>query len=155
MSEGMYRIIGWGIFLALVGLAVFWGATHSGLAGFFMDMSKKLADGAELTQISWGLTLAILGFPGWMIKNYFEGLAWNVHVKNLPPPDPRESARRSKYIQVDNLPPVPPKPVTLTNLPEGQEEFIATCPACGNFFSAKKGVKDLKCSSCGESVPTQ
>jgi hypothetical protein len=45
--------------------------------------------------------------------------------------------------------------VKLDEVAKGQEEFIATCPACGNFFSAKKGGGPIKCASCGEPVPIE
>jgi len=44
--------------------------------------------------------------------------------------------------------------VKLDEVAKGQEEFIATCPACGNFFSAKKGAAH-QVRFCGEPVPVE
>ena len=153
MSEQQYKGIGWVIFVLTLVLAAYWCMNQSGPAGFLIDLTEK-ATGHQLVQISWLITFALIGIPGWVIKSYFEGLAWNEHLKKLPPPDARESARRSRYVQPGaDVPPVPPKPVKLDNVPKGQQEFIATCPSCGNFFSAKKTIGPLKCPSCGEVVP--
>ena len=152
MKEQHYRIIGWGLFLISVIVALSWCMNHTGLTGFFIGFSQQIVH-TQLIQISWLLTIAVVCIPGWYLKNYFEAKAWEQHVHDMPPPDIRESAKRSKYVRVDNLPPPPPKPVQLTNLPEGQQEFVATCAACGHLFSAKRDQKDLKCPNCGEGVP--
>lgn len=128
--------------------------TQKGPAGFLINLSQK-ATGHPLTQIVWLITFALVCIPGWMMKNYFEGLAWDAHVKNLPPPDIRESAKKSKYVRADLAPPAPPKPVKLQNVAKDQTEFVATCPACGNFFSAKKQIGPTRCPSCGEIVPIE
>ena len=152
MSEQLLKAMGWGIFILAVGLGLFWCLNQTGIAGFIMEKSEEMT-GHRLTQVAWLITLAVVALPGWMIKNYFEGLAWNAHVKSLPPPDIRETAKKSKYVRVEDIPPAPPKPVKLDEIAKDQEEFIATCPACGNFFSAKKSTGPLKCPSCGEQIP--
>ena len=152
MSEHHYKAIGWTLFVLTIGLALYQCLNQIGVAGFLINLTEK-ATGQRLTQLSWLITFGVMCVPGWMLKNYFEGLAWNAHVKNLPPPDIRESAKKSKYVRAGDVPPAPPKPVKLDNVAKGQEEFIATCPACGNFFSAKKTIGPTKCPNCGEVVP--
>lgn len=151
MSEQQYKAIGWILFILTILIASYQCLNQAGIAGFLMDISER-ATGHRLTQLAWLLTFAAICFPGWMLRNYFEGLAWNAHVKNLPPPDIRESSRKSKYVKAPDVPPAP-KPVKLDNVAKGQEEFIATCPACGNFFSAKRTIGPTKCPACGEVVP--
>ena len=152
MNEQTYRALGWGIFLATVGLTLYWCLNQSGLAGFVMDKFES-ATGHSMNQLAWIITAAVLCIPGWMAKNYFEGLAWNAHVEALPPPDIRASARKSKYVDTSNLAAAAPKAVKLDEVAKGQEEFIATCPSCGNFFSAKKDTGPINCTSCGEPIP--
>jgi predicted RNA-binding Zn-ribbon protein involved in translation (DUF1610 family) len=48
----------------------------------------------------------------------------------------------------------PAKPVLLTNVSPTQQEFVATCPACGKLFPAKRDQAEIKCPQCGETVPT-
>jgi hypothetical protein len=107
----------------------------------------------KLIQISWLITIIVVCLPGLILKRYFEGLAWKEHVRNIPAPDIRESAKRSKYVKTDNVPVAPPKAVELSSIPEQQEEFIATCVACGHFFSAKKSGAEITCPQCGEVIP--
>ncbi len=152
MKEQHYRLIGWGFLVLSLLIAGQWCFNQTGLAGLLMRTSQRLLD-TELRQISFLITFAIVVFPGYVIKRYFDSLAWNAHLESLPPPDIHESARRSKYVKTDGLPPVPPKPVQLSDLPKEQMEFIATCPACGHFFPATKDSKDLRCPNCGESLP--
>ncbi len=152
MKEQHYRLIGWGCLAITVLITGGWCLNHSGLVGFLMHISLKLFD-IELIQISCLITILLIVFPGYLIKRYFDGLAWDLHLKSLPPPDIRESARRSKYIKTDDVPPAPPKPVQLSELPSEQKEFIATCTACGHFFPATKELKDLRCPNCGETLP--
>ncbi|PWT90478.1 MAG: hypothetical protein C5B54_07095 [Acidobacteria bacterium] len=152
MNEQHYKILGWFCFLVSLVVALLWSYNHSGLAGVLLNISDQIFK-TQLVQITWVITFAAVCLPGWWLKNYFEAKAWDVHVKNLPPPDIRDSAKRSKYVKVDHLPPPPSKPVVLDSLPEGQQEFVATCPACGNLFSANRTQKDLKCPNCGEAVP--
>ncbi|HSE43030.1 MAG TPA: hypothetical protein VLH08_19880 [Acidobacteriota bacterium] len=154
MQEQQYKIVGWSIFGASIALAAYWCLNEKGLTGWLIDLSKETA-GQRLTLISWIVTILVVVLPGYILKNYFMAMAWNAHVDSLPPPDRSESARRSKYIKDDVVAPLAPaNPVRLTNLPPGQQEFIATCPACGNLFPAKKNTPDLKCPQCGEQVPT-
>ena len=155
MNEGPYRILGWGCLLVALAGALSWCLTESGPAGWLMDTSGHLLK-TRLVQFSWLFTFAIVGLPGYLAKRYFDGLAWTAHVKNMPPPNPQESAKRSKYVKVEpaQAAPPPPSPVKVSELPKGQEEFIATCPGCGNFFPALKGADALKCPNCGEALPT-
>ena len=153
MTEEQYKFTGTACLIATVVLALYWSLNHTGLAGFFLGLSKDLF-GTQLIQLSWVLTFIILCLPGYMLKRYFENKAWDLHLASLPPPDKRESARRSKYVQVDaSVPAAPPKPVEMTALPAGQVEFVATCPACGHLFSARRDTKDLQCPACGDPIP--
>jgi hypothetical protein len=147
-----YRALGWIIFGLTLILALHWCLSGTGLAGWLMDRMES-ATGSRLTMICWVITVAIVGFPGYLARNYFEKLAWDAHVKTLPKPNRSESARRSKYIQTDAAAAPAPKIVPLAELPKGQQEYIATCPACGNFFSAKADDPDAKCPNCGEALP--
>ena len=157
MKEAHYRIIGWSCFIGFLLVALFWILNNNGLAGWFGNLFEKII-GARLGTISAVLTALIVGFPGYLLKNYFEGLAWNAHMEELPPPDPLESAKRSKYIKAEAgssiAPLAPAKPVILTNVPQTQQEFIATCPSCGKLFPAKRDPAEIKCPQCGETVPT-
>jgi hypothetical protein len=82
-----------------------------------------------------------------------DALAWNAHVEKLPPPDIQESARKSKYIQVDPALSAPvPKAVNTASLPEELNEFIATCTACGHLFPARRESKTRECPNCGETL---
>lgn len=152
MTEQQNKIVGNVIFALCLLVALYWCVTSSGLFVFFLDLGAQLT-GTNLIQISWLLCFVVLGIPGLMAKRYFEAKAWEAHLAALPKANARESAKRSKYVKTDNLPPQPQVAVDLTSLPEGQEEFIATCSSCEHLFSAKKGVKDLKCPSCGEPIP--
>ncbi len=159
MKEGSYRFIGWLIFICSLALAAYWCATRGGPMQYLLQFSEKVFK-TDLIQISWILTFLLIAGPGYLIRNFFEGLAWNAHVRDLPPPDIQESARRSKYIKAEDVAAAAAaaparKAVKLENLPEGQEEFVASCPACGQFFSATRGAKDLKCPHCGEAVPLE
>src|SRR5207249_8857542 len=99
-------------------------------------------------------TFFVVIFPGYIIKRYCDERAWNLHLSALPPPDVRESAKKSKYINLDDAaPPPPPQPVQVSSIPESQAEFIATCGACGHLFSARKDIKSLQCPNCGENIP--
>jgi hypothetical protein len=154
LHEQHYKVLAWGIFAASIALAAYWCLNEKGLTGWLIDISREKT-GQRLTLISWIITGLILVLPGYIAKNYFMAMAWNAHVDSLPPPDRRESARRSKYVKDDVVAPLaPPTPVRLTNLPSGQQEFIATCPACGNLFPAQKNTPEIKCPQCGEQVPT-
>jgi len=152
MKDQNYRLFGWGCLALSIVVAGGWCVNHSGLPGMLMRASNK-AFGTELIQVSCLITFAVIVLPGYVIKRYFDELAWDAHLKSLPPPDIRESAKRSKYVKTDHVPPTPPKPVQVSDLPEGQKEFIATCTACGHFFSAIKDTKALQCPNCGESIP--
>jgi hypothetical protein len=155
MKEEYYRILGWGCLLITLIIALSWGFNEKGLAGWLMDTSERYLK-TRLTQISWLITFLVLGLPGLMAKRFFDGLAWDVHLKNLPPPDIRKSAKKSKYIKLDTASAAapPPPPVKTADLPAHQDEFVLTCPGCGNFFPAKKGAV-AKCPNCGEVVPIQ
>jgi hypothetical protein len=154
MNEQQYRILGWAIFAISVALALYWCLNEKGLTGWLINISKETA-GQRLTLISWAITALVVVLPGYILKNYFMAMAWNAHVDALPPPDRRESARRSKYVKDDVVAPLAPsKPVVLANLPSDQKEFIATCHACGNLFPAERNKPELKCPQCGEKIPT-
>jgi hypothetical protein len=152
VSEQQYKAIGWGLLVLTAGVAVYMCANQNGIAGFLMNLTEQ-ATGHRLTQLAWLITFAVCCIPGWMVKNYFEGLAWNAHVANLPPPDPIQAARRSKYVKAPEGPAPAPKPIQISNVAKEQKEFVATCPGCGNFFSAKKQIGPTRCPSCGEVVP--
>jgi hypothetical protein len=154
MDSKNYQHLGWVIFLATILLALYWCLNQSGPAGWLMSLSERLFD-ARLVQISWGLTLLIVGLPGYLVKNYLEQKGWEEHLKSLPPPNIHESAKRSKYIKIEGAAAAAPQaaPVREKELPVGQEEYIATCGACGNLFPAKKDGKEKKCPSCGELMP--
>lgn len=152
MTEKQYKGVGYGIFGLCLLIALYWCYNGSGLYAYFLDWSFRLFD-TGLPQISGVVTFAVIGLPAFLVKRYFEHKAWDAHVAALPKADPRQSAKRSKYVRTDNLPPGVPQAVDLTSLPEGQQEFIVTCGACGHLFSGKKGVKELKCPSCGEPTP--
>lgn len=157
MKEQHYRIIGWSFFIAFILLALYWILNNSGLARWLGNLFESII-GARLGTISAVLTVIIVGFPGYILKNYFEGLAWNAHVEALPPPDRSESAKRSKYVKADVGSSIgslaPAKPIILTNVAPTQQEFVATCTACGKLFPAKRDQTELKCPQCGETVPT-
>lgn len=155
MSEDQYRAVGWGIFVISIAVALGWCLTESALTAKFLVWSEKLLN-VRLKQTSCLFTFLILVLPGYILKRYCEGLAWNAHLRTLPPPDVHDSAKKSKYVTpaVDAPPPVP-KPVELSSLPENQAEFIATCAACGHLFSAKRDSKSLQCPNCGENIPLQ
>lgn len=152
MKEEHYKYVGWGVVIFAALLCLNWSFSRTGPTAIFISLAKQFT-GVELVQPAWILTFAVICYPAWLFKNYMEALAWQEHVRNMPKADARESAKKSKYVKTDHLPPAPPKPVQLSNIPEGQEEFVVTCGQCGQFFSAKKGVKDLKCPNCGEAVP--
>ena len=152
MNENTYRYLGWSVLVVTVALSLVWCINGTGLAGWLMDHSERWTE-HRLTQISCLLTFVTLCLPGYMAKQYFEGLAWQAHLKNIPPPDVQESAKRSKYINIESAPPPAPKPVEVSSLPKGQDEFIATCAACGHYFPAKKSPAGLKCPNCGEAIP--
>jgi hypothetical protein len=149
MKEKEYQLVGWAIFLVTVIIALSWCLNESGLTGWLIRASEKLIE-VRLVQISWLITIILICLPGYMAKRYFDNLAWNEHIKHMPRPNIHESAKRSKYIQVDSPP--PSKPVELGSLPKNLEEFILTCVHCGHFFSAKKSEEELKCPQCGESI---
>jgi hypothetical protein len=156
LKEQHYRIIGWSCFILFILVALYMILNNNGLAGWLGNLFQGLI-GVRLTTISAVLTVLVIGLPGYMLKNYFEGLAWNAHVEALPPPDPLESAKRSKYVKAEAgssiAPLAPAKPVILTNVPKTQQEFVATCPACGKLFPAKRDQAEIKCPQCGETVP--
>ena len=152
MKEAQYRLLWWACFLITVALSLSWCVGQTGLAGWFILISERVLH-TRLVQISCLLSLLILCLPGYLVKNYFDGLAWEEHMRSLPPPDIRESAKRSKYIKLDTAVPPAPEPVKTTDLPKGQQEFIATCAACGYLFPAKRDSKELRCPTCGEAVP--
>jgi hypothetical protein len=154
MESKNYQLLGWVIFLSAIILAIYWCTNQSGPAGWFLSLSEKLFD-TKLVQISWGLTLLIVGFPGYLVKKYLDQKAHEEYLKSLPPPNIQESAKRSKYIKLEGAAaaaPAAPR-VKESELPGGQEEYVATCPACGNLFPAKRDGKEKKCPSCGEAIP--
>ena len=151
-KEQQYQAIGWGIFGITIVIATMWCLHESGLAGYLIRTGERLLE-IKLVQISWLITFLVLCLPGYIVKRYCDGLAWKEHLSAMPAPNVRESAKRSKYIKVDNIPPPAPTPVEVSSLPKGQEEFIATCVACGHFFSAKKLGSEIKCPQCGETIP--
>lgn len=150
MKENHLRLAGAACLGLTVVLALVWCLNQSGLAGWLMRFSQQLV-GKRLGLISWIITFVIVCLPGYMAKNYFYGLAWREHVKNLPSPDRFESAKRSRYVTAD---PAPKKAtVQLTNLPVvGQQEYVVNCAGCGHYFSATKDTPSLKCPSCGEPI---
>jgi hypothetical protein len=151
-KEQHYRVFGWGILGAAIAISLTWCLNETGLTGFILRTGERLLE-VKLLQISWLVTIVSLCLPGYIIKRYFDGLAWSEHLRSMPPPDIRESAKRSKYIKLEDVPPVAPRPVELSSLPKEQEEFIATCVACGHFFSARKSGGEIKCPQCGEAIP--
>jgi hypothetical protein len=151
MKEQEYTLIGWLLFAITIVVAFVWCINESGLAGFLIRNGQKLLH-VRLVQISWLITFVVICLPGFVIKRYFDGLAWNAHLRALPQPDIRESAKKSKYINLESAPPPAPKPVEIHELPKDQEEFIATCSACGHYFSARKTSDALKCPHCGEVI---
>jgi hypothetical protein len=152
MKEKEYQFIGLGIFGFTLLIAFIWCSNESGLTGLLLRASQKLFD-ARLLQLSWLITVLVVCLPGFIAKRYFDGLAWNERMKQAPRPNIYESAKKSKYISVEQATPQAPKPVEMSSLPKNQEEFIATCVSCGHFFSAKKTNADLKCPQCGETIP--
>lgn len=154
MNENGYRIVGWAIFGFTIIVALNWCLNGTGLAGWILHLGEDLFQ-IHLGQTAWVVTIAVLCFPGYLAKRYFDQQAWNAHVDSLPPPDVRTSAMKSKYVQLDAAQlSAPPKPVEIKDLPPEQMEFIATCAACGHLFSARRDEKDLKCPNCGENLPT-
>jgi|GEM_PF-2731255 len=151
-KEKHYQVIGWAILCTTVLVALTWCLNETGLAGYLIRIGERLLD-VKLVQLSWLVTILSLCLPGYIIKRYFDGLAWAEHMKSQPAPDIRESAKRSKYIKLEDVPSAAPKPVELNSLPKDQEEFIATCVACGHFFSAQKSGGQIKCPQCGETIP--
>lgn len=152
MESKNYQLLSWVIFLSTILLALYWCTNQSGPAGWLMSLSERLFD-TRLVQISWGLTFLIVGFPGYLVKKYLEQRAWEEHLRTLPPPNIQESAKRSKYIKLDGAAAATPttaSSIKESELPSGQEEYIATCAACGHLFPAKKDGKEKKCPSCGE-----
>lgn len=150
MKQKNYQLLGWLIFLSTILLALYWCMNESGPAGWIMSLSEKLVD-TRLVQVSWGLTLLIVGLPGYLVKKYLDEKGWQEHLRSLPPPNVHESAKRSKYIKLDGVAANTPQasPVKEEELPGGQEEYVATCAACGRLFPAKRS-KEKKCPSCGE-----
>jgi hypothetical protein len=151
-KEQHYRAFGWAFFCISIAIALVWCLNESGLTGLLIRLSQHYLD-IKLVQISWLITFVVVCVPGLILKRYFEGLAWKEHLKNMPAPDIHESAKRSKYIKLDAAPVAPPKPVEISAIPQHQEEFIATCVACGHFFSAKKSGGEITCPQCGEIIP--
>ena len=151
MTEKEFRLVGWAVFLLTVVIALGWCINETGLTGWLIRTSYKLLD-VRLVQISWLITGIVVCLPGYIAKRYFDNLAWNEHLKAMPKPDIRESAKRSKYVQVDASVPVTAKPFEVSSIARDQEEFIATCVACGHFFSAKKSESTLNCPQCGEPI---
>ena len=150
-KEQHYQIFGWAFFLTSILIALIWCLNGTGLTGLLIRASQRYLN-VRLVQLSWLITIIVICFPGFILKRYFEGLAWKEHVTNMPAPDIRESAKRSKYVKLDDIPAAPPKPVEVSELPKDQEEFIATCIACGHFFSAKKTGAEITCPQCGEII---
>jgi hypothetical protein len=152
MESKNYQLLGWLIFLSAILLALYWCMNQSGPAGWFLSLSEKLFD-TRLVQISWGLTLLIVGLPAYLVKKFLDEKGWQEHLKTLPPPNVHESAKRSKYIKLDGAAAAaaPVAAVKEAELPSNQEEYIATCTACGHLFPAKRS-QEKKCPSCGEVV---
>ena len=151
MKEQEYQFVGWGIFGLAILIASIWCLNESGLTGFLIRSGHRLFN-VRLIQISWLITVLVVCLPGFIAKRYFDGLAWNERMRKAPPPDIYTSAKKSKYVSLDQAAPQAPKPVEISSLPKHQEEFIATCASCGHFFSAKKTNTDLKCPQCGEII---
>jgi len=105
MSEQGYKAIGWGILLLTALLATYWCMNEAGLAGFLLNTSESMTAPVGSNQLASDLCDRV--HSGWIIKNYFEGLAWNAHVASLPP---RISGicRKSKYVRVEDVPLAPP-----------------------------------------------
>jgi len=152
LKAQQYQIIGWACLVFTAAVALHWCLNETGLAGWLIQTGEKLLE-VRLVQISWLITFGALCVPGYLAKRYFDEKAWNEQLNSMPAPDIHASAKRSKYIKVDTAPPPAPKTVELSSLPRGQEEFIATCGACGHFFPAKAGNSPLKCPQCGEPIP--
>jgi len=153
MKEDGYRYLGWSVLIATILVALMWCIDGTGLALTYTKLIEKVTK-QHLSQMGCLLSFVTLCLPGYIAKQYCERLAWQAHLDTLPPPDIHEAAKKSKYIQVKNAPPPAPKPVETSSLPKGQEEFIATCSACGHLFPAKRSTKELKCPNCGEIIPT-
>jgi hypothetical protein len=151
-KEQQFQAIGWAIFSVTILIATYWCLNEIGLAGFLIRSGERFLE-VKLVQISWLITFLVLCLPGYIIKRYCDGLAWKEHLKVMPKPNIRDSAKRSKYIKLDDVPAAAPAPVEVSSLPKGQEEFIATCVGCGHFFSAKKTGSEIKCPQCGETIP--
>ena len=150
-KEQHYLAMGWAILGSAIFVSLVWCLNGTGLTGYLIRTGERFLD-VKLVQMSWLLTILVLCLPGYIIKRYFDGLAWKEHLKSMPAPDIRDSARRSKYIKLEDVPMEAPKPVQLSSLPKGQEEFIATCVACGHFFSAQRTGEAVKCPQCGEPI---
>jgi len=152
MKETNYRIIGYGCLLASIALSVFWCFKETGLTAKLLQLGHSLL-GVKLKQISCVITFIVTILPGYIVKRYCDQLAWDAHVNAMPPPDVYESAKKSKYINLDAVAPAPPKPIEVSAIPQDQAEFIATCGACGHLFPAKREGKSLRCPNCGENIP--
>ena len=153
MKAEYLRAVGWLCLGITVIIAYSWSSNESGFAGWFIGTSEKLF-GVRLVQIGWLLTFILLCLPGYIAKRYFDALAWNKHFESMPKPDIRDSAKRSKYVKVDEVTVRAATPVTLADVPKDQQEFIATCAGCGHLFPAKRVTSSvaIKCPNCGESV---
>ena len=152
MKEKDYQLVGWAIFALTIIIALSWCLNETGLTGWLIRSSEKLLQ-VRLVQFSWLITIVVICLPGYIAKRYFDNLAWNAHLRNMPQPNIHESAKKSKYIKTEAAPLAQPvKPVELSSLPKEQEEFIATCAQCGHFFSARKTTAGLECPQCGEAI---
>ena len=152
MKEEQYTFIGWALLSLSILIAAVWCVKGTGLAGWFVNLSMRLFE-TRLVQLSCLLNFVVVCIPGYIAKRYFDQLAWKAHLESLPPPNIRESAKRSKYVKADNVAVSPPAPVKAAEIPEGQEEFVATCTGCGHLFAARKDSEVLKCPSCEETFP--
>jgi hypothetical protein len=149
MKENHLRLTGGVLFGLTILLALFWCLNQSGLTGWFIRLTERFS-GERLVFISRVITILAVCFPGYLVRNYFNGLAWNEHVRNQKPPDRAESARRSRYVEAQQAP--KKAAVQLANLPSTQEEYIINCAGCGHYFSSSKADPALKCPSCGEPI---
>ena len=69
-------------------------------------------------------------------------MAWNAHVDSLPPPDPMESAKRSKYVKDEVgssiAPLAPANPVRIEMFLRTKKNLLRHVHACGNLFPAQR-----------------
>lgn len=150
MKPAHYRLLGWACLLIPAAFAFHSCINETAIAGWMFRNSERLL-GTRLTQISWLLTFALLCLPGYLAKRFFDDLAWNATVNSMPPPDPHESARRSKYVKVNPvLTPVAAPAIDVKKAQAAGQEFIATCKSCGQLFPVTAQNASPACPTCGE-----